>query len=36
MQYYLIKRHNGPVWRIAWSHPRYGNILATCSFDKKV
>ena len=29
-------RHNGPVWSISWAHPRYGNILASCSFDRKV
>ena len=32
---YVI-RHNGPVWQISWAHPKYGNILASCGFDKKV
>ena len=29
-------RHEGPVWQIAWGHPRFGNILASCSYDCKV
>eukprot|EP01121_Diplochlamys_sp_Union-15-3_P017794 TRINITY_DN6341_c0_g1_i1.p1 TRINITY_DN6341_c0_g1~~TRINITY_DN6341_c0_g1_i1.p1 ORF type:complete len:308 (-),score=39.52 TRINITY_DN6341_c0_g1_i1:14-937(-) len=28
--------HAGPVWQIAWAHPRFGNILASCSYDRKV
>jgi protein transport protein SEC13 len=24
------------VWQVSWSHPRFGNILASCGFDKKV
>ena len=31
-----FKAHDGPVWAISWAHPRYGNILASCSFDRKV
>lgn len=31
-----FKAHKGPVWQICWAHPRYGNILASCSFDRKV
>ena len=31
-----FKAHDGPVWAIAWAHPRYGNILASCGFDRKV
>lgn len=29
-------RHNGPVWQVAWAHPKFGNILASCSYDRKV
>lgn len=29
-------RHDGPVWQIAWAHPQYGNILASCSYDRTV
>jgi len=28
--------HDGPVWQIAWAHPRFGNILASCSYDRQV
>lgn len=28
--------HNGPVWQVAWAHPKYGHILASCSYDGKV
>jgi len=24
------------VWQVAWAHPMYGNILASCSYDRKV
>ena len=33
---YLEHRHTGPVWQIAWAHPKYGHILASCSYDGKV
>ena len=25
--------HEGPVWQVAWAHPKFGSILASCSFD---
>lgn len=28
--------HEGPVWQIAWAHPMYGSILASCGYDRKV
>lgn len=28
--------HEGPVWQLSWSHPKFGNILASCSYDGKV
>lgn len=31
-----LKGHGGPVWQVAWAHPRFGNILASCSYDRKV
>jgi len=31
-----LKGHNGPVWQVAWAHPKYGHILASCSYDGKV
>lgn len=24
------------MWQVAWAHPMYGNILASCSYDRKV
>ncbi|KAF1956168.1 WD40 repeat-like protein [Byssothecium circinans] len=31
-----LKGHEGPVWCVAWAHPKYGNILASSSYDGKV
>ncbi|KAG9291536.1 hypothetical protein G9A89_021955 [Geosiphon pyriformis] len=31
-----LKGHEGPVWQIAWAHPKFGNILASSSYDSKV
>ncbi|KAK6335232.1 GTPase-activating protein S13 [Orbilia javanica] len=31
-----LKGHDGPVWCVAWAHPKYGNILASASYDAKV
>ncbi|GAA5850257.1 hypothetical protein JCM8547_001063 [Rhodosporidiobolus lusitaniae] len=28
--------HDGPVHALAWAHPSFGSILASCSFDGKV
>jgi WD40 repeat protein len=28
------KTHSGSVWRVTWAHPEYGQLLATCSFDR--
>eukprot|EP00753_Platysulcus_tardus_P015100 PLAT4785.1.p1 GENE.PLAT4785.1~~PLAT4785.1.p1 ORF type:complete len:308 (-),score=119.74 PLAT4785.1:98-1021(-) len=28
--------HDGPVWQVAWAHPKFGSLLASCSYDKKV
>jgi len=29
-------RHSGPVWQVAWAHPKFGHILASRSYDGKV
>lgn len=34
--YKQLFSHNGPVWQISWAHPKFGNIIASCGFDKKV
>lgn len=31
-----LKGHFGPVWQIAWAHPKFGSLLASCSYDRKV
>lgn len=28
--------HEGPVWQVAWAHPKFGVILASCSYDGTV
>lgn len=28
--------HEGPVWQVAWAHPKFGSMLASCSYDRKV
>lgn len=24
------------MWQVAWAHPKFGSILASCSYDRKV
>ena len=31
-----LQGHEGPVWEVSWAHPKYGVVLATCSFDGSV
>ncbi|KAL9454932.1 hypothetical protein AB3S75_007360 [Citrus x aurantiifolia] len=31
-----LKGHRGPVWQVAWAHPKFGSILASCSYDGQV
>lgn len=28
--------HEGPIWQIAWAHPKFGVLLASCSYDASV
>ncbi|GMS89411.1 hypothetical protein PENTCL1PPCAC_11586, partial [Pristionchus entomophagus] len=30
------KIHGGPVWRVTWAHPEFGQVLATSSNDRSV
>ncbi|XP_062933234.1 nucleoporin SEH1-like [Cynocephalus volans] len=30
----LAGRHSGSVWRVTWAHPEFGQVLASCSFDR--
>jgi len=31
-----LKGHEGPVWQVAWGHPKFGGLLASCSYDRKI
>eukprot|EP00124_Ichthyophonus_hoferi_P000311 Ihof_evm7s11 gene=Ihof_evmTU7s11 len=38
-QYKLVadlRGHEGAVWQVSWAHAKFGNIIATCSYDKRV
>jgi protein transport protein SEC13 len=28
--------HEGPVWQVCWAHPKFGTLLASCSYDGSV
>ena len=28
--------HEGPIWQVAWAHPKFGVLLASCCYDGKV
>lgn len=28
------KAHSGSVWKVTWCHPEFGQVIATCSFDR--
>eukprot|EP00586_Coscinodiscus_wailesii_P015647 CAMPEP_0172495672 /NCGR_PEP_ID=MMETSP1066-20121228/74339_1 /TAXON_ID=671091 /ORGANISM="Coscinodiscus wailesii, Strain CCMP2513" /LENGTH=261 /DNA_ID=CAMNT_0013267495 /DNA_START=113 /DNA_END=894 /DNA_ORIENTATION=+ len=32
----LQSHTSGPIWEIAWSHPQFGSLLASCSFSGTV
>ncbi|CAI5445952.1 unnamed protein product [Caenorhabditis angaria] len=32
----IWKVHGGAVWRAIWAHPEFGQILATCSYDRNI
>eukprot|EP00639_Heterosigma_akashiwo_P004307 CAMPEP_0194585914 /NCGR_PEP_ID=MMETSP0292-20121207/18076_1 /TAXON_ID=39354 /ORGANISM="Heterosigma akashiwo, Strain CCMP2393" /LENGTH=322 /DNA_ID=CAMNT_0039441533 /DNA_START=64 /DNA_END=1032 /DNA_ORIENTATION=+ len=32
----VLTGHEGPVWQVAWAHPKYGVLLASCSYDGQV
>lgn len=31
-----FKVHEGPVWQVAWAHPKFESVVATCGYDCKV
>lgn len=30
------KGHNGAIWKVEWAYPGFGQIIASCSFDRSV
>ena len=32
----LFNAHNGPAWQVAWAHPKYESVIATCGYDNHV
>lgn len=28
------KCHTGVIWRVTWAHPEFGQVIATCSYDR--
>ena len=34
--WFICFSHDGPVWQLAWAHPMYGNMIASCGYDRKV
>lgn len=32
----VLKGHQAPVWQVAWAHPQFESLLASCSYDGKV
>jgi len=32
----VLTGHEGPVWQVAWAHPKFGVLLASCSYDGQV
>ncbi|KAH7365131.1 hypothetical protein KP509_18G010400 [Ceratopteris richardii] len=31
-----LSGHEGPVWQVAWAHPKFGPFFASCSYDRRV
>ncbi|MDP2439745.1 MAG: hypothetical protein Q8P67_28680 [archaeon] len=31
-----LKGHEAAVWSVSWAHPKFGNLLASCSYDRSV
>lgn len=31
-----LSGHEGPVWEVSWAHPKFGSLLASCSFDNQI
>lgn len=31
-----LSGHSGAVWQVSWAHPKFGVLLASCSYDRSV
>ncbi|THU47728.1 hypothetical protein C4D60_Mb09t18690 [Musa balbisiana] len=31
-----LSGHQGPVWQVAWAHPKFGSVISSCSYDGQV
>ncbi|ORY75443.1 WD40-repeat-containing domain protein [Protomyces lactucae-debilis] len=31
-----LRGHEGPVWQVAWAHPKFGTLLASAGYDGKI
>ena len=32
----IFNAHEGPIWQVAWAHPKYESVIATAGYDGKV
>ncbi|KAL5540970.1 hypothetical protein UlMin_044262 [Ulmus minor] len=32
----MLSGHGGRVWQVAWAHPKFASLLASCSYDGRV
>ena len=32
--FFFEQTHSGSVWKVTWAHPEFGQVIATCSFDR--
>jgi protein transport protein SEC13 len=32
----FFKAHDGPAWQVAWAHPKYESVIASCGYDRWV
>lgn len=32
----ILRAHSGSIWKVCWAHPEFGQVLASCSFDRNV
>lgn len=33
---YSLSQYGGTIWKLKWCHPDFGNMIATCSYDKHI